>query len=132
MTLEPLLTAPLAIQIHAAAATAAFVLGCAQLIAPKGRTLHRIMGWSWVVLMVVVAGSSFWINQIKVWGDWSPIHLLSIFALVMLPLGVFYARRRNIRGHRITMLSIFGGALVIAGIFTFVPGRLMHQSLFGG
>jgi uncharacterized membrane protein len=132
MTLDPLLNASPAIQVHVAAALAAFALGLAQFAAPKGVTLHRVMGWSWVALMVAVAGSSFWIHQIKVWGDWSPIHLLSIFTLAMLPLGIFYARRRNVRGHRITMISIFGGALVIAGLFTLVPGRLMHASLFGG
>jgi uncharacterized membrane protein len=131
MTLEPLLNASFAIQVHVAAALAAFVLGLVQFAAPKGVRLHRVMGWSWVALMVAVAGSSFRIHEIKTWGDWSPIHLLSIFTLVMLPLGVFYARRRNVRGHKITMIFIFTGALVIAGLFTLAPGRLMHTSLFG-
>jgi uncharacterized membrane protein len=30
------------------------------------------------------------------------------------------------------MISIFTGALVIAGLFTFVPGRIMHHVVFGG
>ena len=30
------------------------------------------------------------------------------------------------------MLSLFFGALVIAGIFTLVPGRIMHSVVFGG
>ena len=29
------------------------------------------------------------------------------------------------------MISIFFGALVIAGLFTFVPGRIMHAVVFG-
>jgi uncharacterized membrane protein len=29
-------------------------------------------------------------------------------------------------------LGMFFGALVIAGLFTFVPGRIMHAVLFGG
>jgi uncharacterized membrane protein len=29
------------------------------------------------------------------------------------------------------MISIFLGALVIAGIFTFYPGRIMHAVVFG-
>lgn len=37
----------------------------------------------------------------------------------------------DIRAHRWTMISIFTGALVIAGLFTFVPGRIMHAVLFG-
>jgi uncharacterized membrane protein len=29
------------------------------------------------------------------------------------------------------MLGLLFGALVIAGLFTFVPGRIMHAVLFG-
>jgi hypothetical protein len=29
------------------------------------------------------------------------------------------------------MIMIFVGALVIAGLFTFVPGRIMHAVFFG-
>jgi uncharacterized membrane protein len=29
------------------------------------------------------------------------------------------------------MILIFTGALVIAGLFTFVPGRIMHSVVFG-
>jgi uncharacterized membrane protein len=29
------------------------------------------------------------------------------------------------------MILIFVGALVIAGLFTFVPGRIMHAVFFG-
>ena len=127
----PLFDAAPAIPLHAFAAMAAFVLGVVQLVAPKGTVPHRTLGWIWVVLMLVVALSSFWIHQIRLLGPWSPIHLLSIFSLVMLVLGVFYARRHNVRGHKITMISIFAGALVIAGLFTFVPGRIMHAVVFG-
>ncbi len=30
------------------------------------------------------------------------------------------------------MIGLFAGALVIAGIFTLVPGRIMHGVIFGG
>jgi uncharacterized membrane protein len=29
------------------------------------------------------------------------------------------------------MIFIFSGALVIAGLFTLVPGRIMHSVVFG-
>jgi uncharacterized membrane protein len=131
MTLAPLLDAAQPIPLHAFAAMAAFVLGIVQFAAPKGTLPHRTVGWLWVGLMAVVAISSFWIQEIRLWGPWSPIHLLSIFTPIMLVLAVWYARRHNVRGHRITMISIFCGALVIAGIFTFVPGRVMHAVAFG-
>lgn len=133
MSLAPLLDAPLVIQLHAFAAIAAIGLGIIQFASTKGTLPHRTFGWIWVGLMVTVAVSSFWIHgrQIKLGGPWSPIHLLSIFSLIMLPLGVWYAHRHRVRGHRITMISIFAGGLVIAGLFTFVPGRIMHAVAFG-
>src|ERR1700710_1599134 len=131
VSLAPLLTAAGAIPLHAFPAMAAFVLGVVQLAAPKGTLPHRTLGWIWVLLMAVVAASSFWIHQIRLVGPWSPIHLLSIFTLVMLPLGVWRAHRHQVNAHRRTMIGIFTGALVIAGLFTLVPGRIMHAVLFG-
>jgi uncharacterized membrane protein len=131
MSLAPLLDAVPPIPLHAFAAMAAFVLGIVQFAAPKGTLPHRTLGWIWVGLMAAVAVSSLWIHQIKLVGPWSPIHLLSIFTLVMLPLGVWRAHRHDVNAHRRTMIGIFTGALVIAGLFTFVPGRIMHTVLFG-
>jgi uncharacterized membrane protein len=131
MSLRPLLDAAPAVQIHAFAAMVAFALGVVQLAAPKGTLPHRTIGWIWVVAMVLVAGTSFWIHDLRMWGPWSPIHLLSIFTLVTLPLAVFAARRHQVARHRQAMIAIFTGALVIAGLFTFVPGRIMHAVVFG-
>jgi uncharacterized membrane protein len=131
MSLEPLLAAPLSTQVHAFAAMAAFALGAVQLAAPKGTLPHRTVGWLWVALMVTVATTSFWIHDLRVWGQWSPIHLLSIFTPVALVLAVVAARTHNVRRHRIIMISTFAGALVLAGLFTFVPGRIIHTVFFG-
>ena len=130
MTLAPLLDASPQIQVHAFAAIAAFGLGIVQLSAPKGTLPHRTIGWAWVVLMFVVAFSSFFIHEIRMWGRWSPIHLLSIYVLIILPLAVLAARRHIVKRHRKHMLGLFVGALVIAGAFTFWPGR-MHAVVFG-
>ena len=132
MSIEPLLTAAQPIPIHAFAAMAAFVLGVVQFARRKGTFSHRTFGWIWVVLMLIVAITSFWISEIKLWGPWSPIHLLSIFTLINLPIAVLMARRHNVRAHRGWMIGLFGGALVIAGIFTLIPGRIMHGVIFGG
>jgi uncharacterized membrane protein len=131
MTLAPLLAADGAIRLHAFAAMAAFVLGVVQIGAPKGTIPHRTIGWVWVALMLAVSISAFWIHTIRLWGPWSPIHLLAIFTLVMLPVAVLHARRHRVRQHRIAMLSLFFGALVIAGLFTLFPGRIMHAVMFG-
>jgi uncharacterized membrane protein len=131
VSLAPLLNASPVIQIHAFSAMAAFALGIVQLSAPKGTLPHRTIGWIWVALLTVIAVSSFWIHELKIFGPFSPIHLLSIFTLVTLPLAVMHARRHRVQRHRNAMIAIFTGALVIAGLFTFVPGRIMYAVAFG-
>ncbi|HEY8334870.1 MAG TPA: DUF2306 domain-containing protein [Tardiphaga sp.] len=133
MSLQPLFDAAAPIPLHALAAMAAFVLGVVQLAAPKGRLPHRVLGWIWVALMATVAISSFWIHghSFRLWRSWSPIHLLSILVPVMLVLAVIRARRHHVRAHAIFMTSIFTGALVVAGLFTLVPGRIMNTAMFG-
>jgi len=73
----------------------------------KGTTRHRALGYTWAALMLVVAISSFWVHEIHLWGLWSPIHLLSIFTLVMLPLGIWHAHQHSVRRHRSTMVGLF-------------------------
>ena len=131
MSLAPLLEAPGTIPLHGFAAMAAFALGIVQLAAPKGTLPHRTIGWIWVLLMFAVAISSFWIHEIRLVGPFSPIHLLSIFAPIMLVLAVLHARRHNVSAHRKAMTSIFFGALIVAGVFTLLPGRIMHAVVFG-
>jgi uncharacterized membrane protein len=131
MNLAPLLNAAPVVQVHAFAAMAAFAMGVVQLAAPKGTLPHRTIGWIWVALLLTISVSSFFIHGIRMWGEWSPIHILSVFTPLMLLLGVLAARRHRVRAHRITMVSIFAGALVLAGIFTLVPGRIMHAVVFG-
>lgn len=131
MFLDPLLAAPPLIQAHAFAAMAAFILGIVQFAGVKGALAHRILGWIWVVLMMFVAATSFWIREIRMWGEWSLIHLLGILVLVRVPLSVFAARRHKVQRHARAMTSLFIAALVIAGAFAFAPGRVMHDVLFG-
>ena len=131
MTLLPLLKASTSIQLHAFAASGAFVVGTIQLVAPKGTLTHRIVGSIWVLLMLIVSISAFFIHELRLWGPWSPIHLLAIFTLVMLPIAVLRAHRHDVMRHRRAMLGLFLGGLVIAGLFTLLPGRIMHAVVFG-
>ena len=84
-----------------------------------------------VALMTLIAISAFFIHEIRMWGPWSPIHLLAIFTLVTLPFAVLHARRHRVSDHKRAMIGLFGGALLIAGAFTFMPGRIMHAIVLG-
>lgn len=131
MSLTPLFNSSPEIQIHALAAMAAFAVGCVQLALPKGTKFHRLLGWAWAAVMLVVAASSLFVNTTCTFGPFSAIHLLTLLTIVMLPVGLAHARKNRIRQHATTMISLFLGALIIAGAFTFVPGRIMHDVAFG-
>ena len=130
-SLAPLLDAGPVVALHAAAAAAALALGIVQLAGRKGTRGHRALGWLWIALMAFIAGGSFFIHTIRQFGPFSWIHLLSIMTLVFLVIGILHARAGRIEAHRWTMISLFFGALVIAGLFTLVPGRIMHHVVFG-
>lgn len=131
LDLTPLTEASKPIQIHALAALSAFILGLVQFALPKGTVSHRCLGYVWSSLMLVIATSSFLIHEIRQFGAFSVIHLLSVQVLVMVPYYVLQARRGRIETHRSGMAVMFVGALVVAGLFTLLPTRIMHDVVFG-
>ena len=116
---------------HTLAAIAAVVLSAAELASAKGTARHRTPGWAWVGLMSYVAASLFFISSLRLWGPFSPIHLLSIWALFSPVTVVHHARHGNIRQHRIWIVLFYILALLLTGVFTLWPGRVMHGGLFG-
>ena len=81
--------------------------------------------------MSYVAASLFFISSLRLWGPFSPIHLLSIWALFSPVTVVHHARHGNIRQHRIWIVLFYILALLLTGVFTLWPGRVMHGVLFG-
>lgn len=130
MDATALTSATPAIQIHAGAAIVSFVLGTLVLLLRKGTRLHRAMGRIWVALMVVVALSSFLITEVRMFGPYSLIHVLSVVTLVGLVQAIRAIRRGDVRAHRANMVGLYCGALILAGAFTLAPGRRMHAMLF--
>lgn len=114
--------------LHLASVIPAIPIGAYVLLRRKGDRLHRVLGRTWVVLMVTAALSSFGLHGLT--GGFSWIHILSIVVIVMIPRGIVQAVRRNIAGHRRTMTLTYLG-LVGAGVFTLLPGRLLGFWLFG-
>jgi len=132
MTLTPLLDAPLATQIHAFSAILALLTGAFVLWRGKGTALHKALGRIWVVLMLITATSALFIQDIRMIGPFSPIHLFSLVTYW----GLFQGLRaiivhRDVERHRAEMRGLYAGALMIAGAFTFLPGRRMHMVVFG-
>lgn len=131
MSLDPILAAPLAIQIHASCATLAMGLGAIVLIRRKGTPVHRLIGRIYVVLMLIVATSALFINEIRLIGPFSPIHIFVIVVYVSVFMAIWNIRHGKVEAHRAWMVSMYFGALFLTGAFTLLPGRRMHDVLFG-
>ena len=119
------------IPLHAIIAMIAIILGSIQLSTKKGGAIHKLLGRIWVGLMLIVAISSLFIHEIKLWGAYSPIHLLSLWTIFSLGLGIYFVRVGNIKRHKQVMIGLYFFALILTGFFTLMPGRVMHQILIG-
>ena len=134
MTLEPLLQAPLAVQVHVATIVPAFLLGTwLILISRKGARRHRRVGYLYLTLMAITSIAALFIHEVNPTGPlgFSWIHLfvpLTLFGIVGALRGAW---THNVRMHRGAMIGTYVGAILIAGAFTFVPGRIMHTVVFG-
>jgi len=136
MTLEPLLHAPLAVQIHVATVVPAFLIGTFQIfISAKGSPLHRALGYLYLVLMSVTAFTTLFVHQLMPHGPFwglSPIHLLVPLTLYAVIGALYGAWTHNIAVHKRAMITLYVGGMLIAGTLTFLPGRIMHAVVFGG
>jgi uncharacterized membrane protein len=128
--LAPLINAGPVVLTHVVTVLAALIIGTILMLGVKGNLLHRTLGWMWVMFMILTAATSLFIHIINP-GAFSFIHIFSALVLIQAPLGVFFAKRHNVKGHRQTMTGLFIGAILVAGFFTFLPGRIMWQVFFG-
>jgi uncharacterized membrane protein len=113
-----------AVVAHLASVSLALPLATLQLVLPKGTLRHRVLGYVWIGLMTFTALVSFAVHSLNAKGL-SPIHLFSAFTLVSAPMIVYAARTGRIAQHRANVLGLIMGGLVVAGLLTFTPGRLL-------
>lgn len=127
---------PPLIWLHLATIAAALGLTPVMLLRRKGSASHRVLGYVWVAAMVATAAVSLVFktggpagNRGVFTGDISPIHLLSVVVLVMVPRLVLAARRHDVVAHRRGVRGLVIGAILIAGFFTFPFDRLLGHWL---
>lgn len=127
---ELLAQASLPIKIHLATVLAAVILATVQIIGPKGRTFHRVLGWTLAVLLVTTAIAALFIRS-PGGGLFNPFQIFVVTTLITVPWGIMAARRHDVRRHARMMGGLYFGALIIAGLLTFMPGRLMWRVFLG-
>jgi uncharacterized membrane protein len=128
---SPLWRMPVSVQLHVLCVTIAFFAGLIIFVLPKGTGFHRVLGWSFVVAMIGAAATSvMMIADFRTGVNF--LHIFTVVTAVSLTLGLGAIRRGDVRGHAYNMIGLYIGALLVAGAFSFIPGRLMWRMLFGG
>lgn len=131
MDITALSMAPIAVQWHVGFAILAVILGPIALFRKRRDAIHKVAGRIWVLAMLGLSGSSFWIQTINLIGPFSPIHILSVVTLIGLFVAVRAIRAGDYLAHGRAMRALYMQALIGAGVFTFLPDRRMN-ALMGG
>lgn len=129
---------PPLVWVHVVTVLAATLLTPVMLLRRKGTRDHRRLGHAWAAAMLVAAVTSLFFNvgggagSLGVFsGDFSPIHILSVFVLVAVPSAILKARRHERVAHERSIRGLVIGALLVAGFFTFPFNRMLGAWLFG-
>lgn len=131
MTLVPFLAAPLPVQMHIISAVLALILGPIALYRRRRDRMHKVSGYVWIAAMTVLAVGSFLIPSHFTPIGIGPLHGFALVTLWSLWAGVKAAIGQDIARHEAILRSLYSNGLIIAGAFTFLPGRTLNQMLFG-
>lgn len=126
----------LILSLHALPGLIALILGSVVLLSKKGTKTHKRRGYVWLGLMVLISLTAVFIQEINP-GSYSLIHLLIPWTVFSIFFGVYAIKKFKVTKnktwktlHKWTMIGLFFGALVIAGAFTLMPGRMLHEIFF--
>lgn len=100
------------------------LLGFVNFVMPKGTALHKAIGITWVITMLITAFTSFLIQSEDAY-SW--IHALSIVTIINVTLGFIAIRKGNKKMHIGCIVGAYFGS-VVAGLFAaYLPGRLVYE-----
>ncbi|NCP07264.1 MAG: DUF2306 domain-containing protein [Flavobacteriales bacterium] len=119
--------------VHLATVFPAFILGTVSLILRKGTPVHVVIGRIYMVLMLFTAFVTLFMSA-KVgptlWNHFGWIHLFSFLTIYTVPTAYLAIKNKNVKAHKRKMILLYFGAIIIAGGFTFAPGRYLYSVFF--
>ncbi len=110
-------------------------IGGLLLIIKKGTSIHKRLGRIYMVLMLFTAIVSLFMPAYvggRVLNHFGWIHLFSFLTFWTVPTAYLAIKKGNVKAHKRKMILLYFGALIIAGTFTLMPGRYLHEVFFGG
>lgn len=131
------------IYVHGFFALAAIPVGLYIFFKKKGTKQHRFIGRVWVSFLFIVSFTALFITSPMTDSVFDPrfyswIHLLIPFTAGNLIYSVLSIRKfkktkleKHKNAHIRSMVGVYFGALLVAGAFTLMPGRMFHEIIFG-
>ena len=121
--------------LHLVTVVPCFFIGTLLLLIKKGTIVHRGFGRVYMTLMLFTAVVTLFMPadvgpQFLNHFGW--IHSFSFLTIWTVPTAYLAIKKGNVKAHKRKMILLYFGAIVIAGGFTFTPGRYLHEVFFGG
>ncbi|MCJ8312714.1 MAG: DUF2306 domain-containing protein [Saccharospirillaceae bacterium] len=119
--------------LHLSTILPAFILGTYLLFSRKGSPIHKLLGKIYMLLMLSTALITLFMSaQLgpALFNHFGYIHLFSFAVLYTVPNAYIAVKNGNIKKHKLSMIGLYVGGLLIAGSFTLGPGRLLNDWLF--
>jgi len=119
--------------IHLVTVVPCFFIGTILLLIKKGTKIHKFWGRIYMVLMLFTAIVTLFMRADlgpKFLNHFGYIHLFSLLTIWTVPTAYLAIKKGNVKSHQRKMILLYFGALIIAGGFTFYPGRYLYNLFF--
>ena len=133
MTLEPLLLAPLVIQLHVVTVVLAWLVGTyVMFFVKRGTSLHKTLVYVFMGLLTTTSFIALFIHHAApILLGFSLVHLTIPWTLLLIFLAIQGARKKSLGQHRLAIIGLYVGSLTITGIVNLVtPTHLIHHVFF--
>ena len=118
---------------HLATVIPCFVIGTTLLLIKKGTKNHVLFGRVYMILMMITAIITLFMPAHvgpRVLNHFGFIHSFSFLTIYTVPTAYLAIKKGNIKSHKRKMILLYFGAILIAGGFTFTPGRYLYDLIF--
>lgn len=120
--------------IHLATVLPCFLIGTILLLIKKGTKIHIYSGRVYMILMLITATVTLFMPaQVgpRFLDHFGLLHSFSLLTIYSVPTAYLAIKAGNVKVHKRKMILLYFGAIILAGGFTFYPGRYLYTLFFG-
>jgi uncharacterized membrane protein len=135
MTLQPILAASWAVQVHVATLVLALLVGTWQLaLTRNGSSAHRTLGRLFLMLMATTAIVAAFIRARPAHSPYlglSGFHLFVPLVLGLCGMALYGAMKHRVSLHRFAVINLYFGSLLFTGVVqVFLDRGITHHIFF--